>query len=106
MAVRESSDSITHLVKIVAKEVFDDKIIRISKFVEVYNDLESRVIALEGIDVVEKVVKPLQNANTPWTPFEDDTLREALDSAIETIAVRHGRTVIAIRSRIEQKILL
>lgn len=96
MAVRERTDSITHLVKIIAKEVFDAN----------YNHLRQRITELENRVVLYQVDNDLQKAGEHWSHTEDQLLVDSLNRAIDIIASAHGRTPVAIRSRIEQKELL
>jgi hypothetical protein len=84
--MREKTNSITHLVKTVAEEVFDEKMKQLRTQDTFYNNL-TRV-------------------GESWTQFEDDILIREVDSILNRIATKHGRTVGAIRSRINQKEIL
>ena len=104
--VRERTDSVTHLVKIIANEVFDDRLQRIKNSLSHYNGLKERIETLEKRIVLQEVTNNLQKAGESWSPVEDKLLRDSVDQAIDIIASAHGRTHVAIRSRIGQKELI
>ncbi len=99
--IREKTNSITHLVKIVASEVFDIDI----------KELESRVFnrcmaALNQESFINDVQLSLKRAGEPWPQDEDELLVREVEIAIKQIAKNHKRSVGAIESRINQKGLI
>ena len=105
--MREKTDSITHLVKIVAKEVFNNKSENINfKF----NQLVDRVSRLETQllkhETSEKIILEMERAGECWTEQEDAMLRAELKIAMTVIAKTHDRSYGAITSRIGQKGLI
>ena len=107
---REKTDSITHLVKIVAKEVFEEEMRRYPFFGTQTRSLMERVEHLETL--LKKDAEPaLTNENTvtyasavnagrPWGHFEEGFLKQALMKTFEVLAERHGRTPGAIKERL------
>ena len=81
--MREKTNSITHLVKTVAGEVFDEKM----------NQLRAQ----------DAIHNNLTRAGESWNQIEDDMLIREVDSTLIRIAIKHGRTTDAIRSRISQR---
>jgi len=86
--MRESSTSITHLVEIVAEEVFntmfDDK--------------------MEELKEKEKTDFSTDRSGEVWSIFEQETLRSEYDSFVTQMAARHKRTRHAIIARLERMI--
>lgn len=108
--VKRKTNSITHLVKIVAAEVFEEKI------GELFYPYREQVIDLGGsVAKLNKVVQvhttevlrsSLENVGAPWTEDEDNLLTLEVKTALAVIAKTHGRTVNAVRSRIRDKRLV
>jgi hypothetical protein len=93
MAKREKTDSITHLVKTVAGEVFDEKIKAVREtFVK---DMLA--------DQKEEVKRSASNAGESWSKEEDEALEVAVTLMVLKIAKKHGRTLGSIRCRIMDK---
>lgn len=84
--MREKTNSITHLVKIIAGEVFEEKM----------NQLRAQ----------DALHNNLTRAGESWSQIEDDMLVREVDSTLIRIAIKHGRTTGAIRSRISQREIL
>ena len=100
MNTREKSNSVTHLVKIVAKEIFDEEIGVLG--------VEDRLKALEGKGFVgsasamfSNIVSSLENAGDPWDRKEDELLLKEVNLAVSVIAKNHRRSEGAIRSRMK-----
>ncbi len=85
---REKSDSITHLVKIVATEIFDEMFEK--KLKECFPCTEPNTL----------------NAGSVWLKVEDELLKLEIDSAISKIAVTHNRSVSSIHHRLRLKDLI
>lgn len=96
---REKTNSITHLVKIVAGEVFDEKI----KELHFERPIVHKVVMAE--DFISGIVSSLEKANSFWTKEEDALLSNEIDVAIAQIAKNHRRSFGAIRARIEKQIM-
>jgi hypothetical protein len=80
---RDKTNSVTHLVKIIAQEVVD----------EALKNVYERLCKLETYKAV--------NAGDFWNGFEDQTLTAQLDNFISSVAKIHGRTEGAIRARVK-----
>ena len=89
--MREKTNSITHLVKTVAGEVFDEKM---KQRVTEYPDCPRRYFHSHFSST---------RAGEPWTQVEDDLLVQEVDFMLTQIASKHGRTTGAISSRISQR---
>jgi len=89
---RQKTNSITHLVKIVAEEVLEENFERLMSNYE-----ESKR---------PKAEKYPNRAGDPWEPYERESLRREFEDAINSIALNHNRTFGAIRERIRQEGLL
>ncbi len=110
---REASTSITHLVKIVAKEAIDEK------YHGVYSksiNNEKRIYDLERVfkepflpdlkDFLSELKSDLNEAGQPWAFNEDKKLAVEVETILTYLAKRHGRSVEAIRARIKQRDLI
>ena len=89
--MRESSSSITQLVKIVAREVVEEYM-KGRPTIEEY-----------GEKYLNNITSSLEKAGRPWTLEEDSLLVQEVRTAVAQIAKNHGRSIIAITSRIDQK---
>ena len=119
MAKREKTDSITHLVKIVAREVFEDqvgelytvwdgKIDRITileRQVRKLFALSNEVLTEEVLKRFNSIQSNLEKAGRVWSKDEDELLVWEVRTAVATIAKSHQRSKGAIRDRISQKII-
>lgn len=112
---RESTNSITHLVKIVASEVIDSRIQELREFVakvarSVCKDELDRMASGTGtIDItdrLDKVRNTAANAGQRWTREEDQLLEREFEVTLEQIAANHSRTVAAIKARVREQQLL
>ena len=93
--MREETSSITHLVKIVAAEVFEESFSR-----------KIDLIEIDGEEAINSVKSTLEKAGDAWTPREDDLLVKETEMAIAQIAKNHQRSKVSITSRIFQKGLM
>ena len=126
---RDKTNSITHLVKIVAEEVFDENI---ESFDEKIKDIFNRLVKIEfnikelkeNIDVktpeyveqqceMTSLFAPLgriennkENKYKTWYSSEDDLLKQEFEQLILKIAMAHKRSPGAIRSRINKMDLI
>ena len=91
---REKSNSITHLVKIVAKEVVEDLLKGYKE-----NILEEH-LTLKRREVANNAT----NAGEFWTKDEDDLLETEVLLSMLKIAKKHNRTLGSIRCRIQDKL--
>ena len=96
---REKSDSITHLVKIVAREVVKEELAKLEK--RNRQDLRPITEKLCG-----ELISVLDRVGKKWEQAEDDLLVVELNVALNKIAQNHGRTEKAILCRINDKELL
>ena len=92
---REKTDSITHLVKIIASEVFDEKNIE---------EIEAMERAL--LKLLSKVQDRLKKEDVAWFYAEDRLLAKEVSIAIAQIAKNHSRLNEAIIARITKNRLL
>jgi len=92
---RPKTNSITHLVKIVAKEVFEEEMKKIKYTGVNYEKLKEVFCA--------PLDNGLQNLGRKWNDAEDELLKAEINFAINKIAENHGRTFGAIISRSYQK---
>ena len=111
--MREESNSKTHLVNIVAEEVynqrynfFDGRIKALEDKKSVYEinmaEAEQRVVA----HLLGNVTSSLKKAGAVWEEEEDFLLRQEVKTAITQIARNHNRSQDAIVSRILQRELI
>ena len=100
---REKTNSITHLVKIVAREVVVEEL-RTRFRNQHRNDTEllARIDEL-GRNFYGAIQTSLEKAGQYWLKEEDELLIQEVEIALAQIAKNHGRSIIAIRSRINQK---
>ena len=115
MPKREKTDSITHLVKIVAKEVISEALaegfgdVDWKELCSMFNkasEFEKRISALERNTTSFSITNKLQNRGSMWNDYEDDMLIDAVNAAITVIAAEHGRTPYAIKRRLQDKGLI
>lgn len=98
---REKSSSITQLVKLVAKEVCKEEIIKSN--LEIYNRLNTIEIQLKqlyGVSIKES--RSFNNANTSWHPFEQHKLENEISDFIHQTACVHQRSNRAISIRLRE----
>ena len=100
---RGESNSITQLVRIVAGEVFDERVadlkLTLKRIYEIdLRDAENRVCM--GIK------SSLEKAGRPWHTPEDGLLTQEVNTAIAQIAKNHSRSSNAIAIRIVEKGLI
>ena len=109
--MREETNSITHLVKIVSKEVFGDLLGKqFAHFKKQLDRLESksRNESTESIDLIEGIAQnyfhdlrsSLDNAGDHWTEEENFLLMKEVGIAIAQIAKNHHRSNKAITMKI------
>jgi len=100
---RKSTNSITHLVKIVAGEVFNERMRNMS--MKHNFDLQASADKIVA-QLLGNIVSSLESANSAWLENEDDLLIKELDVAIAQIAKNHRRSKGAILARISHKGLI
>jgi len=113
---REKSNSITHLVKIVAKEVFDDR--KDALVSDILNDLNPQFRRIDTRLTRQESIHPHKTSEHAgpfytytssdrtrfdWSANEDDSLEREVRDSLQEIARNHKRTIGAIKSRIVQK---
>jgi len=107
---REKTNSITHLVKIVAKEAIEDSFMH-----HRLNELDDTVEnILDRIDRLEQGAhfhpsssafpyhsgNKLNRSGESWSKQEEKELDDELTRALQWMATKHGRTIGAIQARI------
>ncbi len=108
MSGREETNSITHLVKIVATEVCKGLMAEMN-FIERLEHLEKRPFqknVISSEDFIGKIQSSLAKAGDYWSAAEDDLLVQEVETALAQIAKNHQRSISAIGCRIEQKELI
>ena len=100
--MREKTNSITHLVKVVAREVCEEIIeeLKESTITHRINLTEAERSFCEHIQV------SVEKAGWTWSEEEDRLLVQEVETAIAQIALNHKRSKGAIGSRIRQKELV
>ncbi len=100
--MREKSNSITHLVKTVAREVCKEMIeeLKESTITHRINLTETEKSFCENIQV------SVEKAGQIWPEEEDNLLIQEVKTAVAQIALNHQRSRGAISSRIAQKELI
>ena len=97
---REKSNSLTQLVKIVAREVAKEEL-------TLHCTLQPHVSGLSitelGKQCLNDVKSSLASAGASWTKSEDELLFEEVRIAIAQIAKNHNRSMGAIKERIIDK---
>lgn len=93
---RACTNSITHLVKIVARE-------EIEKYLSEYESVDANELATEAC---KNLSNNLRMRGQLWSKDEDELLVAEVEVAIKTIAASHSRSNTAIKERIRQKDLL
>lgn len=102
--MRQKTDSITHLVKIVAGEVFDEMF---NQKLTLFNEtVKPTTTIIQADDYIKSLVSSVQKAGHPWLPEEDSLLDQEVRAAIAQIAMNHKRSIGAIKSRISSKQLM
>jgi len=103
---RPKTNSITHLVKIVAREVVVEELrTRFKNQHRNDNELLERINEL-GRNFFGTIQTSLEKTGTRWLAEEDELLVQEVRTALSQIAKNHSRSVVAIRSRISQKELI
>gem|GEM_PF-5972658 len=97
-STRQKTNSITHLVKIVAREEIDDSLTQYDKLIRKHIDK-----TVESLKNMTLIMSSLKNAGNIWTEDEDNLLIKEVEIAISQIAQNHGRTKGGILARIYQK---
>jgi len=106
MAKRQKTDSITHLVQIVAKEVYEKMY---TSFGSRLSDLEKQMKARpapQHVDItpwLENIRSSMQKAGGYWTKEEDELLIQEVKAAVAVIAQNHQRSARAIVMRIDDR---
>ena len=107
---RERTDSITHLVKIVAREEIRSFMVgrhmpAVEEMVGSHRRLSERLDEL-GRKFMGEIQIGLEKAGQTWPQEEDSLLIQEVRIALAQIAQNHHRTIGAIRSRINQEELI
>ena len=100
---REETNSITHLVKIVAKEVVNEEIN--SKFEEFEGYIRDEFLSNTD-EKIDAVRNSCQRAGDTWTRAEETQLGQEVRMAIKQIAQNHQRSSRAIIERIRARDIL
>jgi hypothetical protein len=101
---RECSNSITQLVKIVAREVVEEVLEEKEKKARQKSDSTWNPDKLGVLNNVKDCINiHAERAGNDWSQEEDNFLVLELDKAIKTIAQNHKRNPGAIRARISRK---
>ncbi len=98
--MREKTNSITELVKIVAREIIKGEVkVEVKKAIkeEMDNSKYTYFEIRRGVDI---------NSNSYWTKFEDSCLKCEFEEAVNKLAKKHGRSTVAIIHRIKKEDLL
>ena len=98
----EETNSITHLVKIVAGEVFDERM----RERDDYHREEKKAEDIMNFNFLDSINFSPANAGVIWTAREDRVLIREVQAAIFKISRNHGRSKGSIRSRICQRDLI
>lgn len=103
---RQKTNSITHLVKIVAQEVVAEEMS------SHFEGINKRLTALELVsgqpklidtsEAMRSIKNELDKVGGSWSKNESKLLDKELTLAIAAIAANHGRTVGAIKARIDR----
>ena len=101
---RKSTNSLTHLCKIIAREEANDVFNERKHELKAVN--EPITIRIDPTHSLEKIRNKLHNIGGKWERWEDDLLVKEVTEAIKQIASNHGRTEGAIQSRIHQKSIM
>ena len=92
METRQKTNSITHLVKIVAEEVFHDLMKK-----------RPQQTPREFLDLIQS---DLEMAGQKWSKAEDQMLIDEVRVAVATIAKNHQRTIGAIVARVQDQSII
>ena len=106
---RPKTNSITHLVKIVAKEVTETKFSILEDRISILVDRVKKLENGKPIDVapfLENIKSSMEEAWQPWKKEEHELLIAELKVAITTIAKNHKRSKGAITTRIDKERLM
>lgn len=104
--MRDKTNSITHLVKIVAKEVFYEEWDKRATNLTVQKNIFEDTVRDLGHEYLGKIQTSLEKAGRVWPREEDALLEQEVRTALAQIAKNHSRSIVAIRSRIDQKELI
>ena len=94
---REKTNSITHLVKIIAQEVFDENVEKLK--------MNNSTIVIDGEKITMSILDSLDKnfAGKKWSMIENNILESELNAAIAQIAKNHGRSRGAIICKIVER---
>jgi hypothetical protein len=107
---REKTDSITHLVKIVAREEIRSYLVdrhspAAEEVARSHRKLSERLDEL-GERFMGDIQTSLERAGGTWLKEEDTLLVQEVRTALAQIAKNHARSIVAIRSRINYRELI
>ncbi len=95
---REKTNSITHLVKVVAREEIENYMLTHKINLDHLEDLTTQLLS--------DVISTCEKTGAKWERDEDALLIQEVRAAIAQIAKNHSRSIHAIKCRIDQKGLL
>ena len=105
---REKTNSLTHLTKILIKETMESDLTIICdrlRQLETHKYKETKETKETITDYtsvfLSNIKNKLYNVGDPWNQKENDLLLGEMKVAIEIMAANHGRTVGAIKSRLD-----
>ena len=103
---REKTNSITHLVKVVARE----EIATFTRELRAANSCQcedlSKQLSAMGIKFLGEIQTSLEKVGEKWTQEEDTLLIYEVRTALAQIAKNHSRSIGAIRARVNQQELI
>jgi len=97
---RQKTNSITHLVKIIANEEIDKRKEELSQAARPH--MVHQVV--DCSEFLESIQSSVDRAYNIWTDEEDQILLDEYKVAVAQIAKNHGRSINAIKSRLNVKL--
>ena len=98
---REKSNSLTHLTKILIKETMESDLRIICDRLCQLETHKMKETVIDATEILNNIRNNLRNVGESWEKEEEEILKREMKMAIVTIASNHGRSVGAIRSRLE-----
>ena len=89
--MREKTNSVTELVKIIAEEVFEKK----------FNGMKE-MVEKETRESLLKVQECVENAGAIWSNEENKLLDLEMEMAIKQMALNHKRSIGSIKSKVRK----
>lgn len=97
---REKTNSMTHLTKILIKEVMESDLTIICDRLCQLETHKLKETTIDVTEVLNNIKNNLDNRGECWSQKENDLFLNEMKVAIKTIAANHGRTVGAITARL------